>query len=68
MTDAADYYGYFPLGSRIRDKLTHIEGVLIAFTDWHDRSQECAIQREGLNSEGEPFAIHWFPVSRMEAV
>lgn len=56
------------LGSRIRDRLTGIEGVYIAFTDWHDRSQECAILREGCDGDGEPFKLHWFPYSRMEAV
>lgn len=54
------------LGDRVRDRLTHIEGVFIAFTEWHDRTSEAAIQREGLNGEGEPFPIHWCPSGRIE--
>ena len=56
------------LGDMARDRLTHVEGVYIALTTWHDRSAECAIQRVGLDSDGKAFEVHWFPASRMVAV
>lgn len=55
------------LGEQARDRLTGITGVFIAFTDWHDRSAECAILREGCDADGKPFEPHWFPLSRLEA-
>jgi len=51
------------LGTRIRDEATGIDGTFIALTTWLDRSSEAAIMREGLNHNGEPWPIHWFPVS-----
>ena len=58
----------FPqLGEQVRDTGTGIDGQLIAVTKWHDRSSEAAILREGVNSNGEPWPIHWFPVLRMTA-
>jgi hypothetical protein len=54
------------LGDTVRDAFTGIEGILIAKTLWHDRSDEAAIQREGLNGEGEPFAVHWCPIMRIK--
>lgn len=56
------------LGTRIRDRITGIEGVFIAHTEWWDRTNECAIQRKGLDADGEPFAIFWCPFSRVDEV
>lgn len=56
----------FDLGKKVRDRLTGIEGVLIALTIWHDRSHECAIQRVGLDADGHAYSVHWCPQSRVE--
>ena len=57
-----------PLGETVRDCATSIVGTLIARTEWHDRSAECAILRLGTDADGKPFDIHWFPASRMGPV
>jgi len=53
------------LGATVRDSISHVEGVLIAVTHWHDRSDEAAIQRVGLNGDGDIFALHWLPIARL---
>lgn len=53
------------LGDRVRDRVTHIEGVLLCIQNWHDRTSEAAIQREGLNADGNAFDLHWCPLSRL---
>lgn len=58
----------FDLGKKARDHLTGVEGILIALTVWHDRSHECAIQRLGLDADGNAYAPHWCPQSRVEVV
>ena len=58
----------FELGAKARDRLTGIEGVLIAITTWHDRSNECAIQRTGLDADGHAYDLHWCPQSRLEVM
>jgi hypothetical protein len=55
------------LGTRARDRGTGIDGTLIAYTTWHDRSAECAILRDGVDSDGRAWDVHWFPASRLEA-
>lgn len=55
------------LGSQVRDRVTGIVGIWLAHTEWHDRSDEAAIQREGLDGDGDPFALHWCPISRITA-
>jgi len=55
-----------PLGSEIHDPATGIHGSYVAFTVWHDRSAEVAILRKGVNHDGIPWDVHWFPMSRME--
>lgn len=65
LTDAGEH---IPLGATIRDCMTGITGIYIAFTDWFDRSQEVAILREGCDADGKPWEPHWFPYSRMERV
>lgn len=54
------------LGTIVRDRISGIDGVLIAKTQWHDRSDECAILRDGRDAEGKPFDVLWFPASRIE--
>lgn len=54
------------LGTRARDKMTGIDGILIAKTTWLDRSDEAAIQRDGVDHDGAPWQVHWFPWSRLE--
>lgn len=53
------------LGKQVRDFGTGIDGTFIALTTWHDRSAEAAILREGVNQNGEPWPVHWFPVYRL---
>jgi hypothetical protein len=52
------------LGSNVIDSATGIEGVLVALTHWFDRSDEAAILRRGVDRDGEPWPLHWFPASR----
>lgn len=56
------------LGCMIEDDATGIEGVYIAHQEWHDRSDQVCILRRGVNSDGVPFELHWFPASRMKAL
>lgn len=56
------------LGSRIRDKVTGIEGIFAAFTEYYDRSQECGLSREGVDNDGHPWPLLWISVSRSEAI
>ena len=53
------------LGIRAQDRATGIEGTLCAITLWEDRSAEVAIRRDGVDNNGEPWAVHWFPHSRL---
>jgi len=53
------------LGAKVRDKLTGVTGVLLCKQIWHDRTDEWAIQRPGLDADGEPFALLWFPAMRI---
>lgn len=55
------------LGTRAKDSATGIDGTLIAVTQWHDRSDECAILRDGVDCDGKAWDIHWFPISRLAA-
>lgn len=52
------------LGSNVIDSATGIEGVLVAVTHWFDRSEEAAILRRGVDRDGCPWPVHWFPASR----
>lgn len=52
------------LGMKVIDSATGVDGVLVAITRWFDRSDEAAIQRLGVNNDGEPWPVHWFPISR----
>lgn len=52
------------LGSNAVDSATGIEGVLVAVTQWFDRSDEAAILRRGVDRDGAPWSLHWFPISR----
>lgn len=54
------------LGDRARDKMTGIDGTLIARTQWYDRSDEVAILRDGTDSDGRAYDVHWFPASRLD--
>lgn len=54
------------LGEPIMDRETGIHGKLVAKTLWFDRSNEVAILRPGVNCDGTPWDLHWFPESRME--
>jgi hypothetical protein len=54
------------LGCIYRDRLTGIEGPLLAYTIWHDRAPEVAIQRTGVDSDGAPWEPYWFPLFRLE--
>jgi hypothetical protein len=56
------------LGDECRDRMTGIEGIYIALETWFDRSAQVAIQRPGLDADGKPFELHWFPQSRLEPV
>ena len=55
-----------PLGVHVIDLATGIDGTYVAITHWHDRSDEVAISRSGVDSNGTPWPVHWFPISRME--
>lgn len=55
------------IGHNVRDEITGVEGLYIAYTHWHDRSGEIAIQRTGLDADGKPFDVHWCPQSRVVA-
>lgn len=56
------------LGSNVIDSATGIEGVLVALTRWFDRSDEAAILRGGVDRDGEPWPVHWFPASRCHSL
>ena len=53
------------LGARVYDTATGVEGVLVATTQWFDRSAEAAILRPGVDAKGLPWPIHWLPISRL---
>lgn len=53
------------LGASVKDRETGIDGVLIARTEWFDRSTEVAILRHGVNHDGLPWDVFWFPESRL---
>ena len=54
------------LGDQICDRETGIHGIWVAFTEWFDRSNEVAILRSGVDCDGRPWDIHWFPETRVE--
>ena len=58
--------GRIKLGENGRDSMTGIEGVYIALETWLDRSAQVAIERPGLDADGKPFDLHWFPITRLE--
>ena len=61
----SDQAKYPHLGARVYDSATGIDGVLVAITSWFDRSDDAAILRSGVDAEGIPWPLHWFPASRL---
>lgn len=46
------------LGSRVKDRITGLRGILIARTDWLYQCRRVAIQPEGLH-DGKPAEVVW---------
>lgn len=55
----------FPLGTRVHDCHTGINGIAVAFTHWHYRTSEVAVIRDGVDSDGRPWELLWFDMSRL---
>jgi len=56
------------LGSRVREKYTGIEGVVVAITDWLHRTKEVAVMRDGVNHDGTPWNLQWFDMERLTVI
>jgi len=47
------------LGSHTRDRATGIEGTVICHEVWLDKTPRVAIQRDGVDHNGQPWDLHW---------
>ena len=56
------------LGTRARDCATGIEGTVVCHEFWLDRSARFAIQRDGVDHNGQPWDLHWVHAYWVEAV
>lgn len=55
-----------PLGARVREQYTGIEGVVISITSHLHGQNELCLCRDGVDENGGPWSLQWFPISRCE--
>lgn len=56
-----------PLGARVKDRITGLEGIAVSRTDWLYQCRRIAIQPEGLH-EGKPHEVAWVDEPQVEVL
>lgn len=56
------------LGSRVSEQFSGIDGTVVAVEIWMHGINRCAIARDGVDHNGQPWDLFWCDVSRVEEV
>ena len=64
MTDVVEVY----LNSKVKDIITGIEGPVISIQINSFSTNEVGVARAGLDADGHPYPLYWFPVTRVKVL
>lgn len=56
----SEHQSSFCLGDTVREKLSGIEGRVVAITFWETNCTHVGVKQSGVNKEGRPHEICWF--------
>ena len=56
------------IGTKVKDRLSGVVGVIVARTEWLYRSPEVALARDGCDADGRPWDLMWLDEGRVSIV